>query len=457
MMIEFITDYLPLFMIISLAVLLFTGFPVAFLLAGTGVLFTGIGILLDEFPIVALFNIPLRVWGSVNGSLIYPTVPMLLFMGIALEKSGVAREMLLSLQRLLRGTPGSLAVAITILGIVLAPSAGLIGASVATLALIGLPTMLAQNYRSSFAAGSVAAAGTLGIILPPGIMLFFLADLMRVSIGPMFVSTLIPGFALAGLFIVYYVTRAALDPAAAPPPKYQEDIPFLQVAWETTRNLALPVALIAAVLGSIIAGLATPVHSAAVGAAGSMIILWQRGRFTVRWLNEVVVQTILTTSMVFFILIAASIFSYPFNFYGGSDMISDFMRGLGYGDWGTLMAIMLLVFILGFFIDWIEITVIVLPILLPLIRAMDFSEHTGSKELGMIWITVQFALVLQSSFLTPPFGFSLFFLKGAAPPGITLADTYRGVAPLVVIQVLMVAAVIIWPQMAVWLPSLLME
>ncbi len=453
-----LAEYIPILMIVALAFLLFTGYPVAFVLAGTGVLFAGLGMLIGEFPFIAFFNIPARLWGSINGSLIFPSVPMLIFMGVALEKSGVAEEMLLGLQGLVRRVPGSLAVAITILGILLAPSAGLIGASVATIALIGMPTMLAQGYRPSYAIGSVAAAGTLGIILPPGIILFFLADLMGISIGPIFLSTLLPVLILAVSFVLYYITRGLIDPSVAPRIPRDNQAGLFNIFRRAFQGLALPILLIGAVLGSIIGGIATPVQSAAVGACGGLFIMTIKGRATRKYLHEVVITTATTCSMVFFIILAASIFSYPFNYFGGTDLIADFLHGLALDDWKMLFVILGLIFILGFFIDWIEITVIVLPILLPILRELDFTKHVGpDQELVTIWLAVQIALVLQTSFLTPPFGFSLFFAKGAAPPEVTLLDTYKGAMPIVLLQLFAVGLVVLYPNLAIWLPSLLIN
>lgn len=448
-LIDWFIDALPLIMIGVLALLLLSGYPVAFVLAGTGVLFAMVGWLIGEFPMVAFFNVPLRVYGSINGSLIYPAVPMLLFMGIALEKSGVARELLEALQRLLRWVPGNMAVSMTLMGIILAPSAGLVGASVATLALIGLPTMLEQGYKNSVAAGSVAAAGTLGIILPPGVMLFFLADFFRVQIAGMFVSTLVPAFVMAAAFAIYYILFH-LSPAG----KGTRQLG----AWEgdsrefavfIIRGLVMPVALVVMVLASIIAGWATPTQSAAVGALGGLAILAFKSRLTLRNLHECLITTAMTSAMIFFIIVAATIFSYPFNFYSGPDIIQDFLADLGLDDWGMLLVILGITFVLGFFIDWIEVFVVALPIFFPILSAMDFSAHVGSPELAKIWIALLFALVLQTSFLTPPFGFSLFFVKGAAPPSIRITEIYRGVLPMVTIQLVMIAVVLAWPRFAV--------
>jgi len=446
---EWLIEALPLIMIGTLPVLLLTGYPVAFVLSGTGVLFAGIGLLLGEFPMVGFFNVPLRVWGSLNGSLIYPAVPVLLFMGVALEKSGVAEELLECLQRLLRWVPGNLAVSMTLMGIILAPAAGLVGASVVTLAFIGLPVMLRQGYRPSTATGSIAAAGTLGIILPPGVMLFFLGELFRVPIAAMFVSTVIPVLAMAGLFIAYYVLshlgRRGAGIVRVEPWRGSAR----SFTWLVLRSLVLPVGLVLLVLASIIAGWATPIQSAAVGAFGGVIILAIKGRLTLRIMHQCLLTTAITSAMIFFIIVAATIFSYPFNYFGGPDLIRDFLVGLALGDLGMLLVILAITFVLGFFIDWIEVFVVALPIYLPILNAMDFVAHTGSAELTRVWIAALFALVLQTSFLTPPFGFSLFFVKGAAPPSVRIAEIYRGVTPLVIIQLLMIAAVLIWPAIAV--------
>lgn len=455
-MIELFEVLLPLAMLPALAVLLFTGYPVALVLAGVGLAFSGLAIAAGLMPVAALTNIPLRVWGSVDGNLIYPAVPMLLFMGVALERSGVAQDMLLCMRVLLRRMPGSLAVGVTILGILLAPAAGLIGASVSTLGVVALPTMLRQGYHPSFATGSVAAAGTLGIILPPGIMLFFLAQLMGVTMGALFLSTMLPGLGLALLFMIYYAVRATVSPALAPPMD-REEVPFGNVALYVLRSLFLPVLLIATVLGSIIAGLATPTQSGTLGAAGGLVLMALHRRLTLANVHAVVAATARTTAMVFFIVIAAAVFSYPFRYLSGDELIAEMILSTGLGDWGVLLVILGIIFVLGFFIDWIEIAVITLPIFLPVLSDLDFAAYVGSNEMSLVWIAVLIALVLQTSFLTPPFGFSLFFVKGAAPPEVRLIDVYRGVVPLLALQALMVGLVMILPGLAVWLPMLALE
>lgn len=449
---DFLIDNLSLFMILALALLLFSGYPVALVLIGVALGFGLIGYVLDQFPLIALFNIPLRIYSTLAENLIYPAVPMLLFMGIALERSGIGRELLLCLQVLLRRVPASQAVAVTVIGIILAPSAGLVGASVATLTYLALPTMLESGYKASFATGSIAAAGTLGLILPPAIMLFFLADELGVLISQMFLSTVVPGLVLVTLYLASYVGAALLKPRIAPPLAALPTRGALQLTIYIVRSLALPVLLIAMVLGSVIAGLATPTQSACVGAAGAILLMLLNRSFSLSALHGIIQSTALMTAMVFFIALAATVFSYVFRYFGGDALILELLRGLGFGDWGMLLTMLAIIFVLGFFIDWIEIALITLPIFEPVLKALKMSAYVGSPELASVWIAALIALTLQTSFLTPPFGFALFFLKGAAPPGVALRDIYRGIVPIVAIQLLGIALVLVLPGLATWLP-----
>ena len=450
--------YLPLLMILALAVLLFSGFPVGFVLAGVGVLFCGLGFLLGEFPWVAFYNIPLRVYGAVAHSIIFPAIPMLLLMGVAFEKSGAARDMLLCLQVLLKKVPGQLAISVTVLGILLGPLPGLVGISVATLALLAIPTMLEQTYKPSVATGCVAAAGSLGVIIPPSVMLFFLSSQMRVSMGHVFLGVLIPSLTLSGLYLLYYLFRGIIDAKGRPAPNIK--VPeggALGLFFFAVQNLVLPVALIGMVLGSIIWGLATPSQSGALGAAGGLVLMLIKGKFTLPNLHDVIKKTALMTSMVFFIVMAANVFSYPFRYFGGDDLIANFLWGLGLNDWGGLLAVLGIIFVLGFFIDWIEITIITLPIFLPVLENLDMTPHLLNPELTKLWMGVLIALVLQTSFMTPPFGFALFFVKGASPPSVKLSDVYRGAIPLVGIQLTTLFLVMGFPLLATWLPHLVFD
>jgi tripartite ATP-independent transporter DctM subunit len=443
---------LPFLMAATLAVVLFAGYPVALTIAAVGFLFFAVGYALDLMPLIALFNLPLRMYSNLGENLIYPAVPMLLFMGIALERSGVARELLSCLDLMLRRVPGSLAIAVVIIGVILAPSAGLIGASVATLALIALPSMLAQGYRVPFASGSVAAAGTLGLIFPPGLMLFFLAEHLDVRLGPMFLATVLPGLVLTVLYVIYLLVRTLVDPSVAPHSAKPEAISALQFAIYVVRSLALPLLLVFLVLGSIVAGVATPTQSSSVGAAGAILLMALNRSLSFRLFYEVVMATAMMTAMVFLIIMAATVFSFVFIYLGGGDAVTEALHGLGLGRWGTLLSILGLLFVMGFFIDWIEITVIVLPIVAPALGSLDFADYLGSPDLSMLWIAVLVALNLQASFLTPPFGFALFFLKGAAPPEVRLEAVYRGVGPFVALQIAGIALVLLFPLLATWLP-----
>lgn len=443
-------DYLPHLMLLALVALLFTGFPVGGILAGVGVGFALIGVVIDEFPIPSLFLIPYRIYESVGENLIYPAVPMLLFMGVALEISGAARELLLCLQRLFSRIPGSMCISVILIGLLLAPMAGVIGASVATIAVAAMPTMLAQRYRPEIASGAIAAAGTLGVIAPPAIMLFFLSDALDLTIASMFLAPVAPILGLAAAFIAFFVVSDFVwkRPAADEAPVENGGSLLIYLV----RGLVLPVGLIGLVLGSIIAGWVAPSEASAVGAVGAALLIFLYRGVEFSLLREALFRTMLVTGMVFFVVMGASIFSLVFRFYGGDDIALGLFENLSLGDFGVLAVILIILFVLGFFIDWIEIVLVSLPILYPAIRELDFGWYVGSDQLARVWIGALIALVLQTSFLTPPFGFALFFLKGSAPPGIRMADIYRGVFPLVAIQIAMILAVLLFPAIVTSIP-----
>jgi len=446
-------DALPFLMLGSLVLLLFSGLPVAIILCGIGVAFCFLGIALGEMPPIALFNIAPKLSYAIRSTPFYPAVVMLLFMGVALEKSGIAQDMLTSLRYLFRRLPAGLAIAVLLIGVVLAPAAGVVGASVVTLALIALPAMLKHGYQPAEATGAIAAAGTVGIILPPAVMLFFLSGQFQVPVGSMFMATVIPGALLIVLHMLYYLIRGWYRPPLERADS-TEDYPSAKKGWLLlfVRGLLMPLDLIALVLGSIIMGLATPSQSGAIGAAGGLLLVLINGRLTWPLFKDLIRTTANLSAMVFFIIIAAAVFSYPFRYFGGDTVIADFLSALQIGPWGTLLLVVGLVFVLGFFIDWIEITVITLPLFIPVLQALDFAAHAGDGKLAMIWMAGVTALVLQTSFLTPPFGFALFFLKGSAPPGVTLAHIYRGVIPILLIQIAVIGAVLWAPKIITWLP-----
>ena len=368
-------EYLPHLMLLALVVLIFTGFPVGGILAGVGIGFALIGVVIDEFPVASLFLIPYRIYDSVGENLIYPAVPMLLFMGVALEISGAARELLLCLQRLLGQMPGSMCVSVILIGLLLAPMAGVIGASVATLAVAAMPTMLEQRYRPEIASGAIAAAGTLGVIAPPAIMLFFLSDALELTIPSMFLAPIAPILGLALAFCAFFVLSDFVwrRPGAGGAPARERGSLLVYLL----RSLVLPVGLIALVLGSIIAGWVAPSESAAVGAVGAALLIFLYRGFDLSLLGAALFRTMLVTGMVFFVVIGASVFSLVFRFYGGDDIAIGLFDNLALGDLGVLVVVLLILFVLGFFIDWIEITLVSLPILYPAIRELDFAEYVA--------------------------------------------------------------------------------
>lgn len=444
-----IVDAIPFVMLGCLALLLFTGLPVSVVLFGLGTVFCLIGIALGEMPVPALLTIPAKLSEAVRGSLFYPAVAMLLFMGVALEKSGIAHDMLRSVHLITRRVRAGMIVAVLIIGVVLAPAAGIVGASVVTISLIALPAMLRAGYPAHVATGAVGAAGTVGIILPPAVMLFFLAYQFQVPFGSMFMATVVPGGLLIAFYAIWYMIAAPREAGTVDEPGPGSTWGWV---WLLTRGLVLPIALITLVLGSIIMGWATPSQSGAIGAAGALVLVVISGRLSWRLIRDLVQTTADLSAMVFLIIMSAAVFSYPFRYFDGDRAIAGALEALSMGPWETLLLIVGIVFVLGFFIDWIEITIITLPLFFPVLAGLDFTLHAGPDKSAMLWIAAIMALVLQTSFLTPPFGFALFFLKGSAPPGVTLGQIYRGIIPIVAIQLFVIALVITFPDIITWLP-----
>jgi len=452
----YIEDFLPAFMFVALAVLLFTGYPVGFVLGGVGIAFGFTGIFMDVLVVQELFNLPLRIWGIAD-NLVLTAIPMFIFMGTMLERSGVAADLLHCLQVLLRRTPGGLALAVTIMGTIMAATTGIIGASVVMISLMALPVMIERKYNMELATGTIASSGTLGILIPPSIMLVIMADLLSRSVGTLFVAAVIPGFILSGLYAVYIFVLCRLKPHLAPPLPAeigpQNSREYVILLW---RGFIPPVFLIVLVLGSIIAGWATPTEAAGVGACGALLLAIYNRKLNLRVLWDVVERTALTNGMLFFIFIGATAFSYVFRALYGDEMIEDFIFSFGFGAWGILAIIMLVVFLLGFFFDWIEITLIVLPVFAPIITALDFGDHVPKLEV-VYWFAILMAVNLQTSFLTPPFGFALFYMKGVAPPEVKIQQIYRGIIPFVLLQLVGLALVMSFPNIAMWLPRTLLD
>ena len=448
---------LPVFMFISLAILLFSGFPVAFILGGVGLMFGFIGIYYDVFSVIEFFNILSRIWGGVCENLILVAIPMFIFMGTMLEKSGVAKDLLYALQVLLRSVPGGLALSVTIMGTIMAATTGIIGASVVMMTLLALPVMLERNYDKSLATGTIAASGTLGILIPPSIMLVIMADLLAISVGTLFVASVVPGLMLAMLYFIYLLLRTRLNPSLAP--ALPSNIGPTNLKGKLSlilKSFLPPIALIIFVLGSIFAGIATPTEAAGVGALGSIILAVFNKRLNFKVLKDVTERSALTGAMIFGIFIGATAFSYVFRSLGGDDLIHAFVNEMGFGPWGILFVMMGLVFLLGFFFDWVEITLIVLPLFAPIMQELDFGNHVPS-EMIIPWMAVLLAVNLQTSFLTPPFGFALFYMKGVAPPEVRIQTIYKGIIPFVLLQLLGLALIIKFPEIALWLPNIVLN
>jgi len=459
-------ELLPVFMFASLAILLFSGYPVAFVLGGIGLFYGFIGIMVSESPAVEFplfnfgqfFSLISRIWGGVAENLILVAVPMFVFMGTMLERSGVANDLLYALQVLLRRVSGGLALAVTLMGTIFAATTGIIGASVVMMTLMALPIMLERQYYPPLATGTIAASGTLGILIPPSIMLVIMADLMSISVGTLFMAAIFPGLVLASLYLIYIYIRTRLNPGLAPPlPEAIGPTSRGEFTVMVLRSFLPPIFLIALVLGSIFAGFATPTEAAGVGALGATLLAIVNRKLNFSVLKDVVHRTALTNAMIFGIVIGATCFSYVYRSLGGDDLIHEFVDGLGFGPWGILFLMMAIVFALGFFFDWIEITLIVLPLFTPIMRTLDFGDHIAIAGDILPWMAILLAVNLQTSFLTPPFGFALFYMKGVAPESVKIQEIYRGIIPFVILQLIGLAIVIEWPAIALWLPHVALD
>jgi len=451
---EMLIDLLPFLMFVVLVPLLFSGFPVAFVLGGVGLMFwlfaVGIGI---ENP-NSFFLVVSRIFGGVVNKLVLVAVPMFIFMGTMLERSGVARDLLQTLQLMTRKIPGGLALSVTLLGVILAATTGIIGASVVMMTLLALPVMLERGYDPALATGTIAASGTLGILLPPSIMLVVMADLLATSAGSLFMAAVGPSLFLAALYLGYIFIRTKRNPALAPAMGADEARGQLSPGL-IIKSFAPPILLIVAVLGSIFGGFATPTEASGVGAMGALLLAAAKGKLSFRSLQDVLERSALTTAMLFGLFVGATAFSYVFALLGGHDAIIHIMDVTGTGAWAVLVLLMIVVFILGFFFDWIEITLIILPVFAPIITKLDFGTHLPDPSMTVAWFAVLMAVNLQTSFLTPPFGFALFYMKGAAPKGVRLADIYRGIIPFVLLQLTGLIVLLLWPDLALWLPRVL--
>jgi tripartite ATP-independent transporter DctM subunit len=371
-------------------------------------------------------------------------LPMFIFMGLMLDRSGVASDLMTNFARLFGRVRGGLAVAVAVIGVLLAASTGIIGASVVLLALLGLPIMLREGYQAELASGTVAAVGTLGILIPPSIMLVMMADRLAISVGDLFLGALIPGVMLGMFYVLYILIYARLRPAVAPLSDSAEPIDR-KIVWGVAKAIAPALGLMVAVLGSIFFGIATPTEASGVGALGASLLALGKRRLDRSVLREVARSTSRTTGFIFAILLTATAYSLVLRGLGGDELIAGALMGLPFGPEGIVLTILFFTFLLGFFLDWIEITLIVLPLVAPVVTDLGFD---------VVWFTVLFAVCLQTSFLTPPVGFALFYLKGVAPEEISLATIYRGVIPFIALQVAGLLVIFRWPEIVLWLPSI---
>jgi len=435
-------------MFVSFIGLVFSGFPVAWILGGLSVIFSALAVVLQvdfALPIGmdwAYTSLTVdRIW-NVMENWVMVALPMFILMGLLLDRSGIARELMTSFARLFGGVRGGLAVAVTLIGLLLAATTGIIGASVVLLALLGLPAMLNAGYDKALASGTVTAVGTLGILIPPSIMLVLMADRMSMSVGDLFLGAVFPGVLLGGLYITYILTVGWLKPASAPA-AVTEPVDLAAV-WDLFKAILPPAFLILAVLGSIFFGLATPTEAAGVGAAGALVLALVKRQLSRADMRDVLQETTRTTAFIFAVLLGATAFSLVLRGLGGDELIEGALLGLPFEPTGIIVCILLATFILGFFLDWIELTLIVLPLVSPVVVNLGFDP---------VWFTVLFAVCLQTSFLTPPVGFAIFYLKGVAPEGINVMTIYRGVTPFIILQLIGMLIIFNWDALVTWLPQ----
>ncbi|WP_240775950.1 TRAP transporter large permease [Nitrincola schmidtii] len=438
-------------MLSSFILLIFSGYPVAWILAGISVLFSVGSILAYQwFDVDTYFLTDWRIFGVMVQRIyaqmtnwVLVALPMFIFMGLMLERSGVAEKLMQNFVDLFGRFRGGLGVAVITIGILLAASTGIVGASVVLLAMLSIPTMLEQKYSPAFASGIVASAGTLGIIIPPSIMLIIMADQLSLAVGDLFMGALIPGVMLGLLYIAYVVIASIMFPSLSQPRKDLPPITFKMIL-STLAAVVPSLGLILAVLGSIFLGIATPTEAAGVGALGATVLAAMNGRLNMAVLKDVSIKTSLTTAFVFGIFLGATAFAVVMRSLGGDEFIGGLLKAIPLSPEGIVIVILLITFVAGFFLDWLEISLILLPLVGPVVAALGFD---------LTWFVVLFALALQTSFLTPPVGFSLFYLKGVVPPSIKTTDIYKGVIPFIMIQLLAVAMVFYWKDLVLWLPG----
>jgi tripartite ATP-independent transporter DctM subunit len=436
--------------LLSFIASLFLGYPIAWTLGGLSLLFTAGGIFLntyfgiDTFLLTRWANFAIiidRTWALMTNWLLV-ALPMFVYMGLMLDRSGVAEKMMTNFVRVFGELRGGLAITVVLIGILLAASTGIVGASVVLLATLSLPIMMQQNYSRSFASGVVAAAGTLGILVPPSIMLVIMADQLSLSVGDLFMGALLPGVMLGILYLMYVIILGMISPTIAPAPAHRHKLTWGEI-WGAVLATVPTAALIVAVLGSIFAGIATPTEASGLGAFGATLLALANGKLNLKVIKQVGIETSLTSAFIFGIFLGATAFALVMRSLGGDEFISNLLKGLPFGANGILIFILFITFLAGFFLDWLEIVLIILPLVAPVVKDLGYN---------LIWFLVVFAVCLQTSFLTPPVGFSLFYLKGVVPKGITTQHIYYGIIPFVFIQLMAVVIVFLWPEIVLWLP-----
>ena len=450
-------EFIPLLMFGVICLVLLAGFPVAFSLAGTALIFAGVGILTGTFESAFLGAIPNRLYGDMTNMTLV-AVPLFVFMGVLLEKSNLAQDLLSNMSEVIGGVRGRLAIAVIFVGALIAASTGIVGATVIAMGLISLPIMLSRQYDPSLSAGTICATGTLGQIIPPSIALVILGDVLSaayqqsqlsignfsartVSVGDLFMGALIPGIILVFCYALYVIVRAYLSPQMAP----SQDTKIIEGRWKIMlTSLLPPFVLIISVLGSILLGIATPTEAAGVGALGAIFLALSKSSLNRKNISEAVETTTEITAMVFMILLGSSIFSLVFRGFGGDDLITGIFTELPGGAFGAVLVVMIIIFLLGFILDFIQITLVVVPIVGPALLMLGVDP---------IWLGIMIAINLQTSFLTPPFGFALFYLRGVAPDNLATRDIYRGVIPFICIQIGLLIALAIFPQLVTALPQ----
>jgi tripartite ATP-independent transporter DctM subunit len=452
-------EFMPLLMFIAICMVLMLGYPVAFSLSGVALLFAALGYATNTFDGAFVEALPNRLYGIIANPILI-AVPLFVFMGVMLEKSRIAENLLRAMASVFGKRPGGIALAVVFVGMLLAASTGIIGATVVTMGLITLPTMLKNRYSPALATGTICATGTLGQIIPPSMALILLADVLSsayqqaqlkmglfspktISVADLFLGAVIPGLILVLLYGLYVYFISRLKPELAPP---LDDTESDTVKISPLKIVLPPLALIIVVLGSILAGIATPTEAAAVGAIGAALLAWQNRSLDLKQLRDVMDSTLHVTSMVFLIFFGAALFSLVFRGFGGDELVEDIFANMPGGLFAATLVVMLVIFVLGFILDFIEITFVVVPIVAPVLLAMGLDP---------VWLGIMIAVNLQTSFLTPPFGFALFYLRGVAPESVSTADIYRGVVPFIIIQLLVLLLLALWPSLATWLPSVI--